>query len=126
MAGRLDPQSDIQFCVTCGGGIRASRCSSSASAGATASTPNATLDYDFERFRPEDYYPDRHEGSPGETVGPGERECCRDKLFFSLIVRAIGGNTPPVLAENVGGRPILYTDEAADFGRCWPGAASWW
>ncbi|MFO1209915.1 MAG: sugar-transfer associated ATP-grasp domain-containing protein [Amaricoccus sp.] len=77
--------------------------------------PDRAREYDFERYRPEDYFPDSSAGSPGRTIEPGDWECCRDKLFFALLMGAIGASTPPVLAENVNGRIIIYTDEAADF-----------
>ena len=77
--------------------------------------PERALEYDFSTYRPEDYFPDSSAGSPGRTIEPGEIECCRDKLFFALLMGAIGATTPPVLAENAGGRLIFYTDEADDF-----------
>ena len=48
--------------------------------------PGRALEYDFERYRPEDYFPDLSEGAPGRTIEPGEVECCRDKLFFALLM----------------------------------------
>ena len=77
--------------------------------------PERALEYDFATYRPQDYFPDSTAGSPGRTIEPGEIECCRDKLFFALLMGAIGASTPPVLAENVGGRLIFYTDKAGDF-----------
>ena len=89
--------------------------------------PERALEYDFVTHRPEDFFPDSTAGSPGRTIEPGEIECCRDKLFFALLMRAIGAPTPPVLAENAGGRLILYTDEADDFETLLRAStANWW
>ena len=77
--------------------------------------PERALEYDFASFRPEDYFPDTSAGLPERTIEIDAVECCRDKLFFALLMGAIGANSPPVLAENAGGRLIFYTDEAKDF-----------
>ncbi len=77
--------------------------------------PERSLEYDFATFRPDDYFPDSTAGSPGKTIEMTEKVCCSDKVVFALYIRAIGGNTPPVLVEHTSGRLIFHTDEADDF-----------
>ncbi len=73
--------------------------------------PNRTLDYDFDRFRPEDFVPDTI--TPG-GFDPGTAAWCDDKVVFSLFMHKVGGNSPEVVAEHAGGRLILHGD-APDF-----------
>ena len=77
--------------------------------------PERALEYDFITYKPEDYFPDSSDGSPGATLDPAETVCCLDKVVFAFQMREIGANTPRVLAEHAGGRLIFYSDEADDF-----------
>jgi hypothetical protein len=77
--------------------------------------PQRSIEYDFETYKPEDYFPDTGGRSPGETLDPTETACCLDKVVFAFYMNEIGGNTPRLLAVHAGGRLVFYTDEARDF-----------
>ena len=64
--------------------------------------------YDFDRYAPELYLPDsgRWPRSQAQVLYNAR---CEDKVAFFLQMRAIGGPTPEVVAENAEGRLIYYT-----------------
>ncbi len=72
--------------------------------------PERAQEYDFTKYRPEDYFPDNNGESPGRTIDTDEEVCCLDKVVFALYMGALGANTPPVLVEHAAGRLIFYTD----------------
>ena len=75
--------------------------------------PNRALEYDLERFRPEDFFPNSIKRSPSD-FDPATAAWCDDKIVFALFMREVGGNHPEVVAEHAGGRLILQGD-APDF-----------
>jgi Sugar-transfer associated ATP-grasp len=69
--------------------------------------PDRAITYDFAAWRPDAYLPD---GASRPKANPDTAYAarCDDKVSFFLQMRAIGGPTPEVVAENVGGRLIMY------------------
>jgi Sugar-transfer associated ATP-grasp len=70
--------------------------------------PDRALTYDFKTHGPERYLPDGVE-RPKDAADRAYAARCGDKVNFFLQMRAIGAPTPEVVAENVGGRLIFYS-----------------
>jgi hypothetical protein len=70
--------------------------------------PDRARTCDFKTYGPEHYLPDVVT-RPKDAADCAYAGLCDDKVGFFLQMRAIGAPTPEVVAENVGGRVIFYS-----------------